>query len=58
MSVSATKKFENFSAWFDDLILKARIADNRFPVKGFVVYMENGAFIMDQIKNFLLFDKI
>ncbi|MCD6592030.1 MAG: proline--tRNA ligase [Thaumarchaeota archaeon] len=53
MSVSATKKFENFSAWFDDLILKARIADNRFPVKGFVVYMENGAFIMDQIKNLL-----
>ena len=53
MSVSAAKKFENFSAWFDDLILRARIADNRFPVKGFVVYMENGAYIMDKIRELL-----
>jgi len=53
MSVQAAKKFENFSAWFDDLILRARIADNRFPVKGFIVYMENGAYIMDKIRELL-----
>ena len=50
MSVSAAKKFENFSSWFDDLLLKARIVDNRFPVKGFLAYMENGAFMLDKIK--------
>ncbi len=53
MSVSAAKKFENFSSWFDDLILKARIVDNRFPVKGFLVYMENGAYILDEIRRLL-----
>ena len=53
MSVSAAKKFENFSSWFDDLLLKARIVDNRFPVKGFLVYMENGAFMLDKIKELL-----
>lgn len=47
------KKFENFSSWFDDLILKARIVDNRFPVKGFLIYMENGAHILDEIKRLL-----
>ncbi|MCD6235492.1 MAG: proline--tRNA ligase [Thaumarchaeota archaeon] len=53
MSISAAKKFENFTAWFDDLLLKARIADNRFPVKGFLVYMENGAFMLDKIRELL-----
>jgi len=53
MSVSAAKKFENFSSWFDDLLLKARVVDNRFPVKGFLVYMENGAFILDKIRELL-----
>ncbi|MCD6535531.1 MAG: proline--tRNA ligase [Thaumarchaeota archaeon] len=53
MSVSAAKKFENFPSWFDDLILKARIVDNRFPVKGFLVYMENGAYILDEIRRLL-----
>ncbi|MCD6235720.1 MAG: proline--tRNA ligase, partial [Thaumarchaeota archaeon] len=53
MSVSAAKKFENFTAWFDDLLLKARVADNRFPVKGFLVYMENGAFMLDKVRELL-----
>ncbi|MCS7132674.1 MAG: proline--tRNA ligase [Nitrososphaeria archaeon] len=53
MSVSAMKKFENFSNWFDDLLLKARIVDNRFPVKGFLIYMEHGAYILDEIKKLL-----
>jgi len=53
MTVSASRKFENFSAWFDDLLIRAKIADNRFPVKGFIVYMENGAYILERIKNLL-----
>ena len=53
MSVSAAKKFENFSGWFDDLILKTRVADNRFPVKGFLVYMENGAYMLDKVRELL-----
>ncbi len=53
MSVSAAKKFENFSEWFDNLLLKARIVDNRFPVKGFSVYMDNGAFMLDKIRELL-----
>ncbi len=53
MSVSASKKFESFSEWFDDVALKAKIVDNRFPVKGFSVYMENGAFILDMIRKLL-----
>ena len=53
MTVSASRKFESFSSWFDDLIIRARIADNRFPVKGFIVYMENGAYILERIRNLL-----
>jgi len=53
MSVSAARKFENFSEWFDGLLLKARIVDNRFPVKGFSVYMDNGAFMLDKLKELL-----
>jgi len=53
MSVSASKKFENFSEWFDDVIFRARIVDNRFPVKGFSVYLENGAFMLDIIRKLL-----
>jgi len=53
MTVSASRKFESFSSWFDDLIIRARIADNRFPVKGFIVYMENGAYILEKIRNLL-----
>jgi len=39
MTVSASRKFESFSSWFDDLIIRARIADNRFPVKGFLSFI-------------------
>ncbi|OYT67902.1 MAG: proline--tRNA ligase [Candidatus Wolframiiraptor sp. EX4484-121] len=53
MTVSASRKFESFASWFDDLIIRARIADNRFPVKGFIVYMENGAYILERIRNLL-----
>lgn len=53
VTVTSLKKFTNFTSWFDDLLLKARIADNRFPVKGFIVYMETGAYIIDKIRNML-----
>lgn len=51
MSVaSSINKFTNFSNWFDDVIFQARIVDARFPIKGFVVYLENGVFIIDKIR--------
>lgn len=37
-----TKKFSSFSSWFDDLVMEAKILDARYPVKGFIVYRENG----------------
>lgn len=52
MSVAATSinKFTNFSNWFDEVVFQARIVDARFPVKGFLVYLENGMFIIDKIR--------
>ncbi|MEM4675763.1 MAG: aminoacyl--tRNA ligase-related protein, partial [Nitrososphaerota archaeon] len=47
---SAINKFTNFSSWFDELIFQARIVDSRFPVKGFIVYLENGMFILEMIR--------
>ncbi|MCS7126622.1 MAG: proline--tRNA ligase [Aigarchaeota archaeon] len=52
-SVTALKKFTNFTNWFDELLLNAKIADNRYPVKGFIVYLENGAYIIEKIKRLL-----
>jgi len=46
-------KFQNFSTWFDKVLFDARIVDDRFPVKGFSVYLENGTFILKKIKNML-----
>jgi len=51
--VSCDKKFQNFSQWFDELLLKARIVDNRYPAKGFLVYLENGMFILKKIRELL-----
>ncbi|MEN2974944.1 MAG: proline--tRNA ligase [Candidatus Caldarchaeales archaeon] len=51
--VTAVKKFTNFTSWFDELLLNARIADNRYPVKGFLVYMDNGAYIIEKVRRLL-----
>jgi len=51
--VTSLEKFSNFTEWFDQLLLNAKIADNRFPVKGFLVYLENGAYIMERIRRML-----
>lgn len=29
---------ESFSEWYDNVLLEAKIADDRYPVKGFTVY--------------------
>ena len=49
----ATKKFENFSEWFDELLLSAQIADDRYPVKGFTVYTGWGYGIVKRIYQML-----
>lgn len=45
-----SEKFERFSEWFDRVLLTARIADNRYPVKGFIVYLENGWFVIERVR--------
>ncbi|MDJ0270609.1 MAG: proline--tRNA ligase [Aigarchaeota archaeon] len=52
-AVTALNKFKNFSDWFDKLLFEARIVDDRFPVKGFSVYMENGMFILRTLRQLL-----
>ena len=43
------KKDENFSRWFDEILLNAEILDNRYPIKGFAVYKGWGARIVRKI---------
>jgi len=52
MSTAPTrrKKFSSFSAWFDDLVMEAKILDARYPVKGFIIYRENGFRLIENIK--------
>ncbi|MCS7145826.1 MAG: proline--tRNA ligase [Nitrososphaerota archaeon] len=45
-----SEKFEQFSEWFDRVLFTARIADNRYPVKGFIVYLENGWFVIERVR--------
>ena len=35
----SAEKFRNFSDWFDKVLLEAQMVDDRYPVKGFSVYM-------------------
>jgi len=52
-SVSSEQKFENFGEWFDKILLEAQIADDRYPVKGFTVYMGWGYSIAKRIYQML-----
>ena len=52
-TATALNKYRNFSEWFDKLLLEARIVDDRFPVKGFSVYLENGAYILRRVREML-----
>jgi len=47
------KKFKNFSEWFDDVLSRAEILDNRYPIKGFSVYKAWGARIARKITEML-----
>lgn len=48
-----TEKFENFGEWFDKVLLGAQIVDDRYPVKGFTVYMGWGYSIVKRIYQML-----
>jgi prolyl-tRNA synthetase len=43
----------NFTEWFDNVLLEAKIADDRYPVKGFTVYTGWGFSIAKRIINLL-----
>ena len=47
------QKDENFSEWYDRVLLEAQIADDRYPVKGFSVYMGWGFSIAKRIVRLL-----
>lgn len=47
------EKDENFSEWFDRLLLNAEILDSRYPVKGFSVYRGWGFGIIKRITRLL-----
>lgn len=51
--IKSDRKFNNFVQWFDELLLSARIIDTRYPVKGFFVYLENGMFMLEKIRELL-----
>jgi prolyl-tRNA synthetase len=55
MSISIEKKVSNFTKWFDKILEEAKIVDNRYPVKGFLVYREYGYKIIENIR--LLLEK-
>lgn len=40
---------ENFTDWYDKVLLEAKIADDRYPVKGFTVYTGWGFSILKRI---------
>ena len=47
------EKFENFTEWYEKVILEAKIADDRYPVKGFTVYMGWGYSIAKRVYQML-----
>jgi prolyl-tRNA synthetase len=47
------EKFENFSEWYDKVLLEAEIVDDRYPVKGFSVYRGWGYSIVKRIYQML-----
>lgn len=40
---------DNFSEWYDNVLLEAKVADDRYPVKGFTVYTGWGMSIAKRI---------
>lgn len=46
----AKRKKENFSEWYLELLEKAEVVDNRYNVKGFLVYLPTGMMLMRYIQ--------
>ena len=53
MGLCGMEKDENFSEWFDRVLREAEIVDDRYPVKGFVVYRGWGYEIARRIASIL-----
>jgi prolyl-tRNA synthetase len=51
--LDSDQKFEDFSEWYDRILLEAKIADDRYPVKGFTVYTGWGYSIAKRIYQML-----
>ena len=49
----SAEKFENFGEWYDKVLMEAQIVDDRYPVKGFSVYMGWGYSIVKRIYRML-----
>jgi len=48
-----TPKEENFSRWFDEVLFKAEILDERYPVKGMYVWLPFGYELMENVMNIM-----
>ncbi len=44
------KKAEDFSKWYLEVLQKAEVLDERYGVKGFVIYMPTGTFLLRRIQ--------
>jgi prolyl-tRNA synthetase len=49
----STNKYDNFSEWYDKVLLEAEIVDDRYPVKGFSVYRGWGYSVAKRIYQML-----
>lgn len=52
-AVRTMKKYQDFSEWFDEVLLEAQVADDRYPVKGFTVWMGWGYSVAKRIYQML-----
>lgn len=48
-----TPKEESFSRWFDEVLFKAEILDERYPVKGMYVWLPFGYELMENVMNIM-----
>jgi len=53
MTENQTEKFDNFSEWYDKVLLEAEVVDDRYPVKGFSVYRGWGYSVVKRIYQML-----
>ena len=53
MTENQTEKFDNFSEWYDKVLLEAEVVDDRYPVKGFSVYRGWGYSVAKRIYQML-----